>query len=257
MYRTSPLLLDGVLHFSGRVVHGSRKKYGCISLLDVHIDSFANGGRRRKISTAWGRIKYNEPQWMSRGHVRLPNVLVVRAETHNCSPHDFKNDWRNCRYFGSNTKDGKQSPDILTSARQTTEPIDPSTKLKTKMRYSKEYIDALKSEVEEMESSSPSSSNPTNTQRTPDDFADYLKDSQPPILGSDPFSNPDDKDSNSPNKGDSNSKKLATDILGTVPVYQYKFKSSDALVSIAATTALYFDDFVTILFVIIYTNICF
>ena len=151
--------------------------------------------------------------------MRSPNsVIIGRANFHDFRPQNYKNDWQNFRYFGSDTKDGKQSPDNLTSARQTTEPIDPSTKIKTKMRYSKEYIDALKSEVEEMESSSPSSSsNPINTLRTPDDFADYLK---------------DDKDSTSPNKGDSNSKKLATDILGAVPVYQYKFKTSDALVSI-------------------------
>jgi hypothetical protein len=202
------------------VGHDSRKKYGYISLLDLHKDSFAGGGRRRKISTTRGRIN-NEPQWISGGHhVRSPNsVIIGRADFHDFRPHNYKNDWHNFRYFGSDTKDGKQSPDNLTSARQTTEPIDPSTKIKTKMRYSKEYIDALKSEVEEMESSSPSSSSnlTTNTLRTPDDFADYLK---------------DDKDSTSPNKGDSNSKKLATDISGTVPVYQYKFKTSDALVSI-------------------------
>ena len=237
MHRNGPLLLDVVIRASGRVAHDSRKKYGCTSLLDLHIDSFfAGGGRRRKISTTGGRINY-EPQWVSGGHhVRSPNsVIIGRADFHDFRPHNYKNDWHNFRYFGSDTKDGKQSPDNLTSARQTTEPIDPSTKIKTKMRYSKEYIDALKSEVEEMESSSPSSSsNPINTLRTPDDFADYLKDSQPPIPGSAPFSNPDDKDSNSPNnKGDSNSsKKLATDILGAVPVYQYKFKTSDALVSI-------------------------
>jgi hypothetical protein len=237
MHRNGPLLLDVVIRASGRVAHDSRKKYGCTSLLDLHIDSFfAGGGRRRKISTTGGRINY-EPQWVSGGHhVRSPNsVIIGRANFHDFRPQNYKNDWQNFRYFGSDTKDGKQSPDNLTSARQTTEPIDPSTKIKTKMRYSKEYIDALKSEVEEMESSSPSSSsNPINTLRTPDDFADYLKDSQPPIPGSAPFSNPDDKDSNSPNnKGDSNSsKKLATDILGAVPVYQYKFKTSDALVSI-------------------------
>jgi hypothetical protein len=223
MHRNGPLLLDVVIRASGRVGHDSRKKYGYISLLDLHKDSFAGGGRRRKISTTRGRIN-NEPQWISGGHhVRSPNsVIIGRADFH-------------FRYFGSDTKDGKQSPDNLTSARQSTEPIDPSAKIKTKMRYSKEYIDALKSEVEEMESSSPSSSsNPINTLRTPDDFADYLKDSQPPIPGSAPFNNPDDKDSNSPNnKNDSySSKKLATDLLGTVPVYQYKFKTSDALVSI-------------------------
>jgi hypothetical protein len=229
MHRNGPLLLDVVIRASGRVGHGS---------------SFAGGGRRRKISTIGGRIKNNEPPLISGGHhVRSPknSVIVGRADFHDFRPYNFKKDWHNCRYFGSDTKDGKQSPDNLTSARQTTEPIDPSTKIKTKMRFSKEYIDALKSEVEEMESSSPSSSNLTNTLRTPDDFADYLKDSQPPIPGSAPVSIPDDKDSNSPNKGDSNSsKKLATDILGTVPVYQYKFKTSDALVSILLrTTALY------------------
>jgi hypothetical protein len=234
MYRSGPLLMDRLLHLSGRVVNDSRKKYGCISLLDVHgVDSFANNGeRRRKLSSTRGRVK-NEPQWISRQH-----VIVIRADLYDCPPHNFKNDWHNCRYFGSNTKDGKQSPDNLASASQITEPIDPSTKIKPKIRYSKEYIDALKSEVEEMESSSPSSnSNPTNTQRTPDDFADYLKDLQPLIPGSAPFSNPDNKEHNAPNKADANIK-LATDVLGTVPVYQYKFKSSDALVSIAATAIL-------------------
>lgn len=233
MNRTGgPLLLDRLLHLSGRVANDSRKKYGCISSIDTHVDSFANNvERRRKLSSTRGRVN-NEPQRISRQH-----VIVIRADLYDCPPHNFKNDWHNCRYFGNNTKDGKP-PDDLASASQITESIDPSTKIKTKMRYSKEYIDALKSEVEEMESSSPSSnSNPTNTQRTPDDFADYLKDSQPLIPGSAPFSNPDNKEHNAPNKADANIK-LATDILGTVPVYQYKFKSSDALVSIAATAIL-------------------
>ena len=61
--------MDRLLHLSGRVVNDSRKKYGCISLLDVHVvDSFANNGeRRRKLSSTRGRVK-NEPQWISRQH---------------------------------------------------------------------------------------------------------------------------------------------------------------------------------------------
>jgi hypothetical protein len=99
----------------------------------------------------------------------------------------------------------------------------------------KEYIYALKSEVDEMESSSS-----LKIQRTQEDFAEYLigctADNE--NLLKSPTSATSTPDSGKVvNK--EYKKKIATDPSGAFPVYQYKFSSSDALVSIASLPDFY------------------
>jgi hypothetical protein len=128
------------------------------------------------------------------------------------------------RSFGSKTTDSSNP--------KPTDDADIPKKAKTTVP--KEYINALKSEVDEMESSSPPS-----IQRTDKDFAIYLAGStaghenlpkSSTSASGDPCAHGSNADSGI---GDNNSnvKTVGTDPSGTFPVYQYKFSSSDALVS--------------------------
>jgi len=151
-----------------------------------------------------------------------------------CPTRSFMNDWNYCRCFGSDAKDSSNvKPDPAT---QIIGDGDISKKA-PKTIVPKEYIDALKSEVDEMESSTP----PT-IQRTQEDFAEYLigpsADHEYLLKSSTSASETSPRAHGTTSDGGKvdnkeNEKMIATDSSGAFPVYQYKFSSSDALVRIA------------------------
>jgi len=173
---------------------------------------------------------------MRESHRSAPILALGGANFDACPTRSLMNGRKYCRCFGSNAKDSsnvKPGP-----ASQIIDDADTPKKMKTTVP--KEYIDALKSEVDEMESSSP----PT-IQRTQEDFADYLIGSNmdhESLLKSSSSSSETAPNANvtPPDSGkvvnNGNDKKIATDPTGAFPVYQYKFSSSDALVSVVIAT---------------------
>jgi hypothetical protein len=176
-------------------------------------------------------------------HRSTPILALGGANYDACPTRSFMNDWKYCRWFGSDTKDSSNvkpgpAPQVIGEG--------DIPKKAPKTIVPKEYIDALKSEVDEMESSSP----PT-IQRTQEDFADYLigpsvehenlllksstsaSETPPRAHGTTPDSGKVDNEENQ--------KIIATDSSGAFPVYQYKFSSSDALVRIAFLPDFYLD----------------
>lgn len=256
MNRTCSLLLvEGAHRLSAfRLAHGS-KNHGCISPLSV--GPVAGCGRRRPM-----HARIQEPQWNFHNRHRLrspsyaqfffsngrswnlmcesrrsaPILALGGANFDACPTRSLMNGRKYRRCFGSSAKDSSNAkPDLASQIID-----DADTPKKAKTTVPKEYIDALKSEVDEMESSSP----PT-IQRTQEDFADYLigsnmdhesllkssssaSETAPNAHGTSPDSG------KVVNKG--NEKKIATDPTGAFPVHQYKFSSSDALVSVVVAT---------------------
>lgn len=138
------------------------------------------------------------------------------------------NDWKYCRCFGSDAKDSSNvKPDPAT---QVIRDGDIPKKAPKTIIVPKKYIDALKSEVDEMESSTPST-----IQRTQEDFAEYLigpsVDHENLLKSSTSASEaPPRAHGTTPDSNKENEKIIATDSSGAFPLY-HKFSSSDALLS--------------------------
>jgi hypothetical protein len=148
-----------------------------------------------------------------------------------CPTRTTVNGWKDFRSFGSNLKDSSYLKPATVS--EITDDADAPKKAKTTVP--KEFINALKSEVDEMESSSP----PT-IQRTQQDFANYLAGS---TVGHENLPKSSTSTSGAPGApgstadagnvvNNANVKTIGTDPSGAFTVYQYKFSSSDALVSL-------------------------
>ncbi|KAL3806520.1 hypothetical protein ACHAXA_002562 [Cyclostephanos tholiformis] len=147
-----------------------------------------------------------------------------------CPTRTTVNGWKDFRSFGSNLKDSSYLKPATVS--EITDDADAPKKAKTTVP--KEFINALKSEVDEMESSSP----PT-IQRTQQDFANYLAGS---TVGHENLPKSSTSTSGAPGApgstadagnvvNNANVKTIGTDPSGAFTVYQYKFSSSDALLS--------------------------
>ena len=219
-------------------------------------NAFSGRGRRR-ISSTSSHARRQEPQlnFQNRHRIRLPSyahfpslnggsgnsmfewhrstlILALGGANYDaCPTRSFMNDWKYCRCFVSDAKDSSNvKPDPAT---QVIRDGDIPKKAPKTIIVPKEYIDALKSEVDEMESSTPST-----IQRTQEDFAEYLigpsVDHENLLKSSTSASEaPPRAHGTTPDSNKENEKIIATDSSGAFPVY-HKFSSSDALVRIAS-----------------------